>query len=80
MQILWAFHYNPLRSGSSKPSHEIAVRQFRGSNPTVAILPGQNCVVCPQAQRVAIPQPAAAAPAAGQNREAILPCRFLLLI
>jgi hypothetical protein len=24
MQILWAFHYNPLRIGSSEPTHEIA--------------------------------------------------------
>ncbi|MDR1315874.1 MAG: hypothetical protein LBK13_03275 [Spirochaetales bacterium] len=30
MQILWAFRYNPLRIGSSKPTHEIAEQQFHG--------------------------------------------------
>ncbi|MDR1316426.1 MAG: hypothetical protein LBK13_06090 [Spirochaetales bacterium] len=30
MQILWAFRYNPLRIGSSEPTHEIAGQQFHG--------------------------------------------------
>jgi hypothetical protein len=43
MQILWAFRYNPLRSGSSRQGPAIAgarncLRQFRSSNHAVAIV------------------------------------------
>jgi hypothetical protein len=38
MQILWAFRYNPLRSGSSEPGQEIATGNFLGEELPKAIL------------------------------------------